>query len=45
MKENKVMINIRIDKEVRQKLKVKLAREDKTITKLLIEYINQYIKQ
>ena len=42
---SKVLLNINIDKELRDELKIVAIKNDTTITEILVEYIKQYIEE
>ena len=42
---SKVLLNINIDKDLRDELKIVAIKNDTTITEILIDYIKQYIEE
>ena len=40
-----VLLNINIDKELRDELKIAVIKNDTTITEILTEFIQQYVNE
>lgn len=45
MKDGNIRINVIIDRDLRREVKVKAAKEGKTITEIVVDFLNKWVKK